>query len=144
MDLRVTYTCCMCSVESGIKLLNWIELNIYDLLQSCPFLVWCWVFVLSYSESHFSPQHLVIGPAVIYSHGSGTVDVHLIPTPRGDEVDHNFMPVCGTRMHPGGLAFILRLEHDVSWAIICQRHVFLNSVTNHRHSDRHLFPSMWM
>ena len=41
------------------------------------------------------------------AHGSGTVDVHLIPTPRDDEVDH--MPVFGTRMHPCGLAFMLLL-----------------------------------
>ena len=52
----------------------------------------------------------MIGPAVSSTHGSGTVDVHLIQTPRDDEVDH--MPVSGTRMHPGGLAFIL-LEHGV-------------------------------
>ena len=44
-------------------------------------------------------------------HGSDTVDVHLIPTPRDDEVDH--MPVSGTRMHPSGLAFILLLDHGV-------------------------------
>ena len=44
-------------------------------------------------------------------HGSGTVEVHLIPTPRDDEVDH--MSVSGTRMHPSGLAFILLLEHGV-------------------------------
>ena len=54
---------------------------------------------------------MVIGPAVSSTHGSSTVDVHLIPTPRDDEVDH--MPVSGTRMHPGGLAFILLLEHGV-------------------------------
>ena len=36
------------------------------------------------------------------------MDVHLIPTPRDDEVDH--VPVSGTRMHPSGLAFILLLE----------------------------------
>ena len=53
----------------------------------------------------------MIGPSVCSTHGSGTVDVHLIPTPRDDEVDH--MPVSGTRMHPGGLAFILLLEHGV-------------------------------
>ena len=69
------------------------------------------VVLLSYTESHFSPQHLVIGPAVSSTYGSGTVDVHLIPTPRYDEVDH--MPVSGTRMHLGGLAFILLLEHGV-------------------------------
>ena len=33
----------------------------------------------------------MIGPEVSSTHGSGTVDVHLIPTPRDDEVDH--MPV---------------------------------------------------
>ena len=43
--------------------------------------------------------------AVSSTHGSGTVGVHLIPTPRDDEADH--MPMSGTRMHPGGLAFIL-------------------------------------
>ena len=53
----------------------------------------------------------MIGPAVCSTHGSGAVDVHLIPTPRDDEVDH--MPVFGTRMHPGGLAFILLLEQRV-------------------------------
>ena len=53
----------------------------------------------------------MIGPTVCSKHGSGTVDVHLIPTPRDDEVDH--MPVSGTRMHLGGLAFILLLEHGV-------------------------------
>ena len=31
MDLRVTCTCCMCPVESGIKLLNWIELSWVEL-----------------------------------------------------------------------------------------------------------------
>ena len=50
----------------------------------------------------------MIGPAVCSTHGSGTVDVHLIPTPREDEVDH--MPVSGTRMHPGGLAFIVFID----------------------------------
>ena len=50
----------------------------------------------------------MISPAV----SSGTVDVHLIATPRNDEVDH--MPVSGTRIHPGGLAFILLLEHGVT------------------------------
>ena len=54
-------------------------------------------------------QHLVIGPEASSTHGSGTVDVHLIPTPRDDEVDH--VLVSGTRMHPSGLAFILLLEH---------------------------------
>ena len=44
-------------------------------------------------------------------HGSGAVNVHLIPTPRDDEVDH--MPVSGTRMHPSGLVFSLLLEHGV-------------------------------
>ena len=53
----------------------------------------------------------MIGPAVCSTHGSGTVDVHFIPTPRDDEVDH--MPVFGTRMHSGGLAFTLLLEHGV-------------------------------
>ena len=67
--------------------------------------------LLSYSESHFRPQHLVIGPAISSTHGSGTVDVHLIPTSRDDEVDH--IPVSGTRMHPSGLVFILLLEHGV-------------------------------
>ena len=51
----------------------------------------------------------MIGPAISSRHGSGTVDVHLILTPRDDEVNH--MPVSGTRMHPGGIAFILLLEH---------------------------------
>ena len=67
--------------------------------------------LLSYSESHFLPQYLVRGPPVSSTHGSGAVDVHLIPTPRDDEVDR--MPVSGTRMHPNGLAFILLLEHGV-------------------------------
>ena len=53
----------------------------------------------------------MIGPAVCSTHESGTVDAHLIPTPRDDEVDH--MPMSGTRMHSGGLAFILLLEHGV-------------------------------
>ena len=44
-------------------------------------------------------------------HGSGTVDVHLIPTPCDDEVDH--MPVSGTRLHSSGLAFVLLFEHGV-------------------------------
>ena len=56
-------------------------------------------------------DQLVIGPAVSSMHGSGTVDVHLIPTPWYNEVDR--MPVSGTRMHPGGLAFFLLLEHGV-------------------------------
>ena len=78
----------------------------------------------------------MIGPAVNSTHGSGTVDVHLIPTSRDDEVDH--MPVSGTRMHLGGLAFILLLEHGVrhsvrtqstelvearDWSCISQSHV---------------------
>ena len=45
----------------------------------------------------------MIGPAVSSTHASGTVDVHLIPTPC----------VSGTMMHPGGLAFFLLLEHGV-------------------------------
>ena len=53
----------------------------------------------------------MIGPAVCSTRGSGTVGVHFIPTPRDDEVDH--MPVSGTRMHPGGLAFIVLLERGV-------------------------------
>ena len=53
----------------------------------------------------------MIDPAVSSTHGSGTGDVHLIPTLREDEVDH--MPESGTRMHPGGLAFILLFEHGV-------------------------------
>ena len=53
----------------------------------------------------------MIGPTVSSMDGSGTVDVHLIPTPRDDEVDH--MPVSGLRMHPGSLAFIILLEHGV-------------------------------
>ena len=53
----------------------------------------------------------MIGPAVSSTHGSGSVDVHLIPTPRDYEVDH--MTVSGTRMHPGGLAFILLLDYGV-------------------------------
>ena len=53
----------------------------------------------------------MFGPAVCSTHGSGTVDVHFIPTPRDNEVDH--MSVFGTMMHPGGLAFILLLEHGV-------------------------------
>ena len=44
------------------------------------------------------------GPAVSSTHSSGIVDVHLIPTPYDDEVDH--MPV-------SGLAFILLLGHGV-------------------------------
>ena len=48
-----------------------------------------------------------------FLHGSGTVDVHLIPTPRDDEVDH--MPVSGMRMHPSGVAFTLLLEHGVRY-----------------------------
>ena len=43
----------------------------------------------------------MIGPTVSSKHSSDTVDVHISPTPRDDEVDH--MPVSGTRMHPGGL-----------------------------------------
>ena len=39
------------------------------------------------------------------------MDIHLNPTPRDDEVDH--MPLFGTRMHPGGLAFILLHAHGV-------------------------------
>ena len=77
------------------------------LMVRCPLTV----VLLSYSDSHFLPQHLVMGPAVSSTHGSGTLDVHLIPTPRDDEVDH--MPVSGTRMHPVGLAFILLPEHGV-------------------------------
>ena len=65
------------------------------------------VVLLSYTESHFSPQHLVSCPAVSSTHGSGTVDVRLIPTPRYDEVDH--MPVSGTRMHLGGSSFCLNM-----------------------------------
>ena len=53
----------------------------------------------------------MIGPAVSSMHGSGTADVHLIPTPRDDEIDH--MPMSGTRMHPSGLALILPLKHGV-------------------------------
>ena len=53
----------------------------------------------------------MIGPAVCPTHDSGTVDVHLISTPRDGEVDH--MPMSGARMHLGGLAFILLLEHGV-------------------------------
>ena len=53
----------------------------------------------------------MIGPAVSSTRDSGNVDVHLIPKPRDDEVDH--MPASGTRMHPGVLAFILLLEHGV-------------------------------
>ena len=53
----------------------------------------------------------MVGPAVSSTHGSGTVDVHLIPTPRDVGVD--YMPVSGTRMHPSGLAFILLLDHGV-------------------------------
>ena len=37
----------------------------------------------------------MIGPTVCSTHGSGAVDVHLIPTPRDDEVYH--MPVFGTQ-----------------------------------------------
>ena len=44
-------------------------------------------------------------------HGSGTVDVHLIPTSRDVKIDH--MPVSGTRMHLSSLAFVLLLEHGV-------------------------------
>ena len=69
------------------------------------------IVFLSYSGSHFRPQHLVVCPAVSSTHGSGTVDVHLIQTSHDDEVDH--MPVTGTRLHPRGLAFILLLEHGV-------------------------------
>ena len=54
----------------------------------------------------------MIGPTVSSTHGSGTVDVHLIPTPPDGEVDH--MPVSGTRMPPSGLAFTFPLEHGVS------------------------------
>ena len=39
-------------------------------------------------------------PSSDLTHESGTVDVHHIPTPRDDEVDH--MPVSGTSMHPSG------------------------------------------
>ena len=53
----------------------------------------------------------MIGPAVSATHGSGTMDVHLIPTPQYDVVDH--MPVSGTMMHLSGLAYILLLEHGV-------------------------------
>ena len=51
----------------------------------------------------------MIGPAISSTHGSGTVDVHLIPTPGYDEVAH--MSVSRTRMHPSGLAFIFLFEH---------------------------------
>ena len=51
----------------------------------------------------------MIGPAVSSTHGSGTVRVPFIPTPRYDEVDH--MPVSGMRMHRSGLVFIFHLEH---------------------------------
>ena len=76
----------------------------------------------------------MIGLAVSSMHGSGSVDVHLIPTPRDDEVDH--VPVSGTKMHPSGLAFILLLEHGVrdyhfelraqleAWSCISQSHVY--------------------
>ena len=53
----------------------------------------------------------MIGPVVCSTHGSGNVDVHLISTPRDDEVDH--ILVFGTMMHPGGLAVIILLEHGV-------------------------------
>ena len=53
----------------------------------------------------------MIGPAVMSTHDSCTVDVHHFPTPRDDEVDHT--PVSGTRMHLGGLAFIFLFEYGV-------------------------------
>ena len=86
------------------KLSLWLMVLRFAVLSLVGLLVPCLLF-FSYSESHFWPQHLVIGLAVCSMHGSSTVDVYIIPTPRDDEVDH--MPVSGTRMHPSGLAFIL-------------------------------------
>ena len=45
----------------------------------------------------------MIDPAVCFTHGSGTVDVHIIPTPRDDEVDH--MPVFICRCPERDFAF---------------------------------------
>jgi len=39
------------------------------------------------------------------------VNVHLILTSPGDEIDH--MPVFGTRIHSGGFVFFLLLEQGV-------------------------------
>ena len=58
------------------------------------------VVLLSYSESHFWPQLLVIGPTVRSKHDMCTVDVHLIQTPHDDEVDN--MRVSRRRTHPSG------------------------------------------
>ena len=69
----------------------------------------CWM--LTRASCSMLPGTLSSFWLVSSTHGSSIVDVHLIPTPREDEVDH--MPVSGTRMPPGGLAFILLLEHGV-------------------------------
>ena len=66
----------------------------------------------------------MIGPAVCSTHDSGTVDVHLIPTPYDDEVDH--MPMSGTRMHPGGLAFILYIHTYIRTYVRTYVHTYIH------------------
>ena len=97
--------------NSCSKLSLWLMVLSFVVLSLVGLLVPCLLCFCCILKSHVWPQHLVIGPTVSSTHGTGTVDVRLIPTPRADEVDH--MPVSGTRMHPSGLAFILLLEHGV-------------------------------
>ena len=86
------------------KLSLWLMVLSFAVLSLVGLLVPCLLCFCRILKATFD---LVISPAVSSTHGSGTVDVHLIPTPRDDEVDH--MPVSGTRIHPGDLAFILLL-----------------------------------
>ena len=58
----------------------------------------------------------MIGPAVSFSHGSDTVDVHLIPIPRDDEVDH--MPVSGM----GCIQVVLRSSFCLLLSVRTQRY----------------------
>ena len=85
-----------------LMVLNFAPLGLVGLLVPC---------LLCFCRIPKATFDLSISCSVCSKHGSGTVDVHLFPTPRDDEVDH--MPVSGTRVHPGGLALILLLEHGV-------------------------------
>ena len=62
---------------------------------SVGLLIPCLLYFYCIMKATFDLSISVIGPALGSTHGSGTVDVHLIPTPRDDEV-HN-LPVSVTR-----------------------------------------------
>ena len=67
---------------------------------------------------------------------SSTVNIHFIMTLHDDEVN---MPVSGTRIHPGGITFILLFEHGV-----CQYQLELGAQIQQKFAIGVAFPDLML